>query len=113
MPYVTGAAILAHVAGTAAPSTVPADEAWADTVAAAIEGEIETGLDGRTVDPGSPAEAALTMAALQDGAAAYLARKAPHGIMTAGPDGDAVRLGADALRALRPVLGRYGPTGIG
>lgn len=109
MPYVTGAAILTHV-GQSSPTAD--DEAWADDCAAAVDAAITARLDGET--PGSGFTLELTRSALEDGAAAYLARKAPHGILTLGPDGEAVRLGADILRASTAVLGRHLPTaGIG
>lgn len=114
MPYVTGAAILQHVAKSGAPSDAAPDEAWADMVAAAIEADIALRL-GDTV-PGAGFTDALEVAALQDGAAAYMARGAPHGVLSVGPDGDAVRLGADIERALPHVLARYlasGGIGIG
>jgi len=104
MAYVTGAAILTHV-GAVAPSAT--DTAWADDCADAVEAAIATMLDGLVVASGSAAEAELTFAALQDGAAAYIERKAPHGVLSIGPDGETVRLGADIIRALRPVLRRY------
>lgn len=110
MPYVDGAGILAH-AGVSSPSQ--ADEDWADVCAAAVEAAIEHQMDGVTVDPGSAAEAELTRAALDDGAAAYARRKAPHGVLTVGPNGESVRLGADIVIALRPVFRRYATPGIG
>lgn len=110
MAYVTGAAILDHVQ-VAAPTAE--DTAWAATVAAAIEGYIAYRLDDVTIAPGSAAEDEIIRAALDDGAAAYARRKAPHGILTMGPDGQAVRLGKDIAIALRPVLARRGSIGIG
>ena len=109
MPYVTAAQILSHVQQ---PSPTAADTDWAEICAAAIEAEIEHAMVGVTVDPGSPAEAALERAALDDGAAAFLRRRAPHGILSTGPEGEAVRLGADIVIALRPVFRRYGTPGI-
>lgn len=106
MAYVTGAEILTH-AGVDAPNA--ADSAWADDVAAALEGELALALAGVTIDPGSEAEAMLIRAARDDGAAAYARRRAPHGVLSVGPDGQAVRLGADILIALRPVLARLDP----
>ena len=41
-----------------------------------------------------------------DGCALFNSLSTPHGIASIGPDGDVVRLGADSLRALRPVLAR-------
>ena len=108
MPYVTGAAILTHV-GESSPSAD--DTAWAATCAAAIEAAITYRLDGTT--PTSDQESELNRAALQDGAAAYNERTAPHGIQSIGPDGDIVRLGRDILRALNPVLTRIIGPGIG
>lgn len=112
MPWVTGSAILQHVAASGSPSSAQPDEDWADVCAAAIDAAIDTRLDGVTPDAGFTAE--LTRSALQDGAAAYVERKSPHGVLSMGPDGEAVRLGADVLRATTPVLGRNMPTaGIG
>jgi hypothetical protein len=109
MPYVTGAGILTHVRK----SDPDADDSdWADACAAAVEAAIAHRMADVTVDPGSNAEAELTRAALQDGAAAYIARKAPHGVIVVG-DGDATRLGADLVRSLEPVFRRYALPGIG
>ena len=112
MPWVTGSAILQHAAASGSPSAAQPDEDWADVCAAAVNAAIDTRLDGET--PGADFTAELTRSALQDGAAAYAERKAPHGVLSIGPDGDAVRLGADILRSTTPVLGRHLPTaGIG
>lgn len=110
MAYVTGAEILAHVGEGPAPS---ADKvAWAAKVAAAIEAAIAYRLASlAAIDAGLEAE--LERAALQDGAAGYLERGAPHGVMTVGQDGETVRLGRDNLRALEPIFGRYAGPGIG
>lgn len=110
MSYVTAAAILTHAS---VPDPTAEDTAWAEDVAAAIEGLIAERMAGVTVDPGSNAEAELTVAALSDGAAAYARRRAPHGILSIGPDGQTVRLGADLAIALRPVFLRYAGPGIG
>lgn len=108
MPYVTGAEILTHAGADAGGVTpTPDDEAWADTCAAAIEAEIASAL--ADVELSADDEAALTRAALEDGAAAYARRKAPHGVLSVGPDGQAVRLGADILIALKPVMRRISP----
>jgi len=109
MAYVTAAEILTH-AGVTSPTA--GDTEWAQDVAAAIEAEIAFGMLDVTVDPGSDTEAAIRAAALTDAAAAYVSRKAPHGILSVGPDGEAVRLGSDIVRALRPVFRRYGTAGI-
>lgn len=109
MPYVTGAAILTHV-GKSSPSA--ADTAWATSCADAIEGGITALLGGETPSAGGTDE--LEVAALTDGAALFNSRAAPHGILSVGPDGDAVRLGADSLRAVKPVIYRVHTTaGIG
>ena len=92
-PYVTGAEILAHVAGENTPSANAADVAWAGKCAAAIEAIIAERLDTANVTLSAGQEAQLQAAAEQDGAALYNARKAPHGVLTFGPDGDVVRLG--------------------
>lgn len=112
MPFVTGAAILTHV-GLVAPENAPtaADTAWASTCADAIEALIAKRMEGVTITAGITDE--LERAALQDGAAAFTDRDAPHGVLTNGPDGEAVRLGADIGRTLRPVFARYALPGIG
>lgn len=111
--YVTGADILAHVAGSGAASTAPTDEAWADTCAAAVNAAIDARMEGVTVATDSNADLELRRAGLQDGAAAYLERKTPHGVLSVGPDGEAVRLGRDIVRALQPVFDRYALPAIG
>lgn len=110
MAYVTGAAILAHARKD---SPTAADTAWAETCAAAVEGAIAYRLGGLTYAEDSDAHAELVRAALQDGAAAYADRDAPHGIVSTGPDGQATRVGRDIVRALAPVLDRLGEPGIG
>lgn len=111
MPYVTGTQILVHVGvgtGTAA------EQSWAQKCADAIEGAIATRLDSGAVTPDSAGVDELEVAALTDGAALYNSKAAPNGILSVGPDGDAVRMGADSLRAVKPVLARIHPTaGIG
>jgi len=109
--YVTGAAIIAHVKGSAYSAT--ADEtAWGGKCADAIEAAIAARLDGATPSAGGTDE--LEVAALQDGAALYNSKAAPHGILSIGPDGDIVRLGADYVRQIEKVMGRVGTTaGIG
>ena len=111
-PYVTGSAILQHVAGSGAASTDAEDIAWAAVVAAAIEGAIASRLDDGAVTPTAAQDDQLSAAALQDGAALYVARKAPNGIVSFGPDGDIARLGSAQLRACEPILYRISP-GIG
>ena len=101
-PYVTGTLILAHVAGGNTPSTEQADEDWADLCADAIEAIISDRLGG--VTPSAGFEARIIPAAIQDGAALYNARKAPHGVLSFGVDGEAVRLGSSQTRALDNVF---------
>lgn len=109
MPYVTGAQILTHV-GNGSPSA--ADTTWAGLCADAIEGAIATRLEGQT--PTASGTDELEVAALTDGAALYNTRDGPSGIVNIGPDGDVIRLGADSLRALKPVIARVHETaGIG
>ena len=111
MPYVTSVQILVHVgkgAGTAE------EQAWATLCAAAIEGAIYARLDGGSITPDAAGIDELEVSALTDGAALFNSKAAPHGVLSFGPDGDAVRLGADSLRATKPVLARIHPTaGIG
>jgi hypothetical protein len=72
--YVTGAAILAHVKGSAYSGT--SDEtAWAGKCADAIEAAIAARLDGDTPSAGGVDE--LEVAALQDGAALYNSKAGP------------------------------------
>lgn len=108
MPYVTGSAILTHVRKT---DPAADDTAWAQTCADALEALIGLRMAGVTITAGITDE--LERAALQDGAAAYVDRTAPHGVQSLGPDGEAVRLGADIGRTLRPVFLRYAGPGIG
>ncbi len=111
MPYVTAAQILVHVGKT---SPVQADTDWATLCAAAIEGAIATRLDSGGVTPDASGIDELEVSALTDGAALFNSRAAPHGVLSMGSDGDAVRLGADSLRATLPVLRRIHPTaGVG
>lgn len=112
MPYVTGTEILAHV-GKVAPNTPTAAEiAWAGKCADAIEGAIATRLEGNT--PNASGVDELEVAALTDGAALFNSKSAPHGVQTLGVDQTVVRLGADSMRALDPVIARVHPTaGIG
>ena len=107
-PYVTAALILAHVKIT---SPAADQTAWATTCAAAIEARIASRLAGITLSAGDEAE--LTRAAIQDGAAAYVDREAPHGVQSFGPDGESVRLGRDIVRALYPVFINIAGPGIG
>lgn len=110
MPLVEGSAILAQ-AGKGSPTQ--ADEDWADICADAVNAAIETALNGYTVAADSAAEAELTRCALLDGVGAYMDRDAPQGVLMMGPDGQAVRLRADVLRACVPVVARYAIPGIG
>lgn len=109
MPYVTGAQILTHVGKT---SPTAADTTWAGLCADAIEGAIAVRLEGQTPDADGVNE--LEVAALTDGAVLFNSRNAPSGVQNIGPDGDIVRLGADSIRAIRPVIARIHATaGIG
>ena len=109
MPYVTGAQILTHVGKT---SPTADDTAWAGTCADAIEAAVLARLDGETPSAGGVDE--LEAAARNDGAALFNSRSAPHGVVSIGPDGDAIRLGADSLRAVSRVIQRVHSTaGIG
>ena len=105
----TGAEILAHVKRSAPDED---DEDWADVCAAAIEAAIADRLGDGAVTPSASKDAQLVLAARNDGAAAYLSRKAPHGILAVGPDGDTVRLGKAILRECDPILYSIAP-GIG
>jgi len=104
---VTGALILTHVRKS---NPAADDSTWAAVCAAALEAVIARRTDGLTLSADNEAE--IVRAALQDGAAAYLERDAPHGIAAMGPDGDVVRYGRSITRALEPVLFHLSP-GIG
>jgi len=108
-PYVTGALILQHVAGSGAPSADADDVTWAGKCADAIEGAIAHRLGEGAYTPSTEQDARLVAAALTDGAAMYLTRKAPHGVLTFTPDGDVARLGAADLRACEPILATIDP----
>lgn len=112
MPWITGAQILTQ-AGQPAPTA--ADTEWAGKVAAAIDAAVTLRLvDTAIADTDTSGHALVIKAAiLQDGAAAYMARKAPHGVLSIGPDGDVARIGADIVRALAPVLFHAAGPGIG
>lgn len=85
---------------------------WATLCADAVNAAYETALNG--YDPASPsaAEDELSRAALLDGIAAFKDLNSPYGILSVGPDGDAVRVGYDVIRAGRPVIDRYAVPGI-
>lgn len=103
-PYVTGAAILQHVAGSGTPSADTEDVAWAGLCADAVEGAIAHRLEDGAFTPSASQEDALIAAALQDASALYVARKSPHGVLSVGPDGEVARLGSDILRACNAIL---------
>jgi len=111
MAYVTGAQILVAV-GKTSPSG--ADTTWAGLCADAIEGAISARLDAGTITPDASGVDELEVAALNDGAALFNTRNAPHGVLSLGIDGEVVRLGSDSLRSVLPVIRRIHPTaGIG
>jgi hypothetical protein len=112
VPYVTGAQNLQHVAGSGAPSTDADDVAWAGKCADAVEGAIAHRLGDGAFTPSASQSDMLEAAALQDGAALYVARKAPHGVLSVTPDGDVARLGSSILRACESILYPINP-GIG
>ena len=112
MPYVTGAAILQHVAGSGTPSSDTEDVAWAALCAASIEGAIATRLEDGALTPTASQVAQLNVAALQDGAALYLGRKTPGGVLVLGDGTEVVRLGSAQLRACETILYPISP-GIG
>lgn len=109
MPYVTGAQILTHV-GKTAPSAD--DTTWAGLCADAIEGAIHARLDAGGITPDTSGTNELEVAAVTDGAALFNSKAAPHGVLSLGIDGEAVRLGSDSLRACLPVLRRIHPTAL-
>ena len=105
--YVTGPDITTFVGKGASPNAE--DVAWAVKCAADINSGIALRLDGET--PSADGTAELTVAALIDGAALFNSRAAPHGILSVGIEGEAVRLGADSLRAVSKVIARVHSTG--
>ena len=111
MAYVTAAQILTYMgkgAGTAD------EQSWAALCAAAIEGAIHQRLDAGGVTPDASGIDELEVSAVLDGCALFNSKNAPHGVLSVGIDGEAVRLGADSLRATLPVIRRIHPTaGIG
>ena len=112
-PYVTGAEILQAVAGSGTPSVVAADVSWANTCAAAIEGAIAHRLEDGAFTPTASQEAMLQAAAVLDGAALYVSRKAPHGVLSVDAStGEVARLGSALLRECEQVLYPINP-GIG
>ncbi len=116
MAYVTAAQILAACGKTVPPlvSVPQADTDWATLCAAAIEGAIHARLDAGGITPDASGIDELEVSAVLDGAALFNSKAAPHGVLSLGIDGEAVRLGADSLRACLPVLRRIHPTaGVG
>lgn len=108
-PYVTGEQILQMVAGSNAPSADADDVTWAGICADAIEGAIAHRLGDGGYTPTASQDDRLAAAARIDGAALYVSRKAPHGVLSFGPDGDVARLGAPELRACEPILAVINP----
>ena len=109
MPYVTGTQILVNVGKGVGTAQEIAD---AQKCADAIENAIALRLDGETPTAGGIDE--LEIAALLDGSALFNALATPHGLASIGMDGDVIRLGADSLRACKPVIARVHSTaGIG
>jgi hypothetical protein len=112
---ITGAQLLAYVAGSSAP-TSPDETTFADLVAQAISGAIVHEV-GRDVDtpPTDPVELAeLTSAAYIAGSERWKRREAPFGVAGFGVDGAAVRIGADDLAGVRAILARWSPAaGVG
>ncbi len=109
MPYTTGTAILINVgkgAGTAQ------EQSDAQKCADAIEAAIVLRLDGETPTAGGVDE--LEIAALLDGSALFNTLSTPSGVRSDGIDGTTIRLGADSLRAVKPVITRvHSMAGIG
>lgn len=108
-PYVAGSAVLTFL-GIGSPT---ADQTtWAGQCAAAVDAAIVTRLDGQTLS--AEGESEMVVAALTDAAMLFKSKAAPFGVLSYGPDQETVRIGADALRAVLPVIGRQATTaGIG
>lgn len=106
MPYVTGAQITTACGKGATPNAD--DVAWAGLCADAINAAIADRLDGETPSAGGIDQ--LEVAALTDGQMLFNSRAAPHGVLSIGPEGESVRLGADSLRAVNKVITRVHST---
>jgi hypothetical protein len=102
--WTTGAAILAQ-AGVAAPG--PADTAWADTCAAAVNAGLDARLVGIPIDDAElPPE--LTRGALVAGVEAYTQRE---GSLVDRQDATR-RIVGDYLETIAPIVARYATVGI-
>jgi hypothetical protein len=111
--WVTGAAILEQSgAYPDAAGATPADAAWADACADAVNEGFDARLDG-AVYPAPPLPAELTWAALSAGVEAYKRREATFGL-TGYVDlqGAAVRIARDYLEGVAPLIARYATVGI-
>jgi hypothetical protein len=102
MEWTTGTAILAQAG--AAPGS-PADIAWADECAAAVNAGIDARLVGVVLDPLPPE---LTRAALTAGVEAYTQREAS----LVDRQDAARRIVGDYLDTIAPILARYATVGI-
>ena len=102
--WTTGAAILA-LAG-AAPGS-PADVAWSDACASAVNAGLDVRLAGVVFDPLElPPE--LVRAATTAGVEAYKARETTYVDQQAAAN----RIAIDYLVTIEPIVGRYATTGI-
>lgn len=100
--WTTGAAILAQAG--AAPGS-PADEAWAELCAAAVNAGLDARLEGATyISPPDPPE--LVRAALTAGVVAFKARE--ENVDQQSPSG----IVGDYLDTIEGILERYATTGI-
>jgi hypothetical protein len=112
---ITGAQLLAYVAGASAP-TSPDETTFADMVASAVSAAIVHEIGWTTDDP-APAAGVLddlTSAAYIAGSERWKRREAPFGVAGFGADGSAVRITADDLAGVRVILARWTPgAGVG
>jgi hypothetical protein len=111
--WVTGAAILTQSGAYTDPAAAsPADSAWAEACAAAVNAGLDYRLTGGEpwVDPVPPE---LTWAALGAGVESYKRREATFGI-TGYVDlqGAAIRVARDYLEAVAPIVARYATVGL-
>jgi hypothetical protein len=105
MEYVTDAEVLAFV-GIVSPS--PAESEWATLVANAVNGAIDTRLNGVVLLDPSPALDEVRAAARIAGAEAFKRREATFGLTGyADLEGNAVRVAKDYLSGVAPLIDRH------
>ena len=112
--WITGAELLAHVAGSTAAAADPADTPWAELVAASINADItrELGYPPEVapliVVPEWAGWAPIKEAALRAGALRWKYLESPFGIAGYDVSGSAIRLPNDDLKPAREAIARWG-----